>query len=127
MRWPNTHSGARDALAALACLPRTQAVATRAAKRAKMLGQRVFVRKPTMLVASRVRPGAAFKACFTAIGKEWPEHFGTLESEAARYMGLNNTVVLSVRCWGAVATRVTVCVALGVIGVAVAARHAIRR
>lgn len=48
---------------------------------------------------------ALFKATFTAIGKEWPEHFDTLEAEAARYMDLNNTVVLSVRCWGAVATR----------------------
>ena len=41
-----------------------------------------------------------FKNTFTAIGKEFPEHFATLEAEAARFMALNNTVVLSVRCWG---------------------------
>lgn len=43
---------------------------------------------------------AKFKAVFTALGKEHPEHFDTLVSEAARYMALNNTVVLSVRCLG---------------------------
>ena len=41
-----------------------------------------------------------FKACFTEIGKSWPEHFGELEADAARFMGLNNTVVLSIRCVG---------------------------
>jgi heme oxygenase len=49
-----------------------------------------------------------FKSTFTAIGREWPEHFQTLECEAARFMALNNTVVLSIRCWGRRATAVTV-------------------
>ena len=46
----------------------------------------------------------AFKNTFTHIGKEWPEHFATLEAEAARFMQLNNTVVLSIPCWGRRAT-----------------------
>lgn len=33
-----------------------------------------------------------FKNTFTAIGKEWPEHFETLEQAAAEFMQLNNTV-----------------------------------
>mmetsp|Transcript_5416 Transcript_5416/g.10647 ORF Transcript_5416/g.10647 Transcript_5416/m.10647 type:complete len:252 (-) Transcript_5416:108-863(-) len=56
-----------------------------------------------------------FKNTFTAIGKEWPEHFATLEAEAARFMELNNCVVMSVRCWGMTATAITAGVAaLGV-------------
>ena len=43
---------------------------------------------------------AQFKATFTAIGKEFPDEFETLETQAARFMGLNNTVVLSIRCLG---------------------------
>ena len=57
-----------------------------------------------------------FKNTFTQIGKTWPDSFSTLEEEAARYMALNNTVVLSVRCWGKVATKWTL---LG-LGVAIA-------
>merc|ERR1712137_784168 len=49
-----------------------------------------------------------FKGGFTAIGREWPEHFHTLEKEAARFMALNNTVVFAIRCWG----RRASCVAL---------------
>jgi hypothetical protein len=45
-----------------------------------------------------------FKACFTGIGKQWPEHFETLEREAAAYMARNNAVVVSVRCWGKAAS-----------------------
>lgn len=41
---------------------------------------------------------ARFKAAFTAIGEEWPEHREALEAGAAKFMGLNNTVVLSCRC-----------------------------
>ena len=51
-----------------------------------------------------------FRRTFTEIGKDFPESFATLEAQAARFMHLNNTVVLSIRCWG---TRATV-VALGV-------------
>jgi hypothetical protein len=53
-----------------------------------------------------------FKSTFTAIGKEFPEHFETLEAEAARFMALNNTVVLSVRCWGLRATVIAGSVAV---------------
>ena len=63
-----------------------------------------------------------FKAAFTQIGKEWPEHFATLEGEAARFMALNNTVVLSIRCWGRVATAWTLALA----GAALAALAAVR-
>lgn len=66
---------------------------------------------------------ANFKACFTGIGKDFPEHFETLEHEAARYMSLNNTVVLSVSCWGRVATRFAAGVAIGALGVALAVRY----
>ena len=61
----------------------------------------------------------AFKGCFTALGKEFPESFGTLESEAARYMALNNTVVLDIRCLGkrAAAAAVTAA-AIGVAAMA---------
>ena len=68
---------------------------------------------------------AAFKRCFTALGEEWPEHAPTLEREATRFMALNNSVVLSVRCWGTRATKWAV--ALAVVGAAavfaVKARH----
>ena len=30
-----------------------------------------------------------FKACFTSIGREWPEHADDLAKDAARFMGLN--------------------------------------
>jgi hypothetical protein len=67
-----------------------------------------------------------FKNTFTAIGKEWPEHFATLESEAARYMSLNNTVVISIQCWTWRATAIVLGVAAA--GVAlVAARRALRK
>ena len=68
----------------------------------------------------------AFKNCFTALGKEHPEHFDTLVSEAARYMHLNNTVVLSVRCCGRKAACVAAGVAAALVGVAVAMRWARR-
>ena len=64
-----------------------------------------------------------FKSAFTAIGKDFPEHFSTLEREAARYMALNNTVVLSVRCWGRRATLAALAAAgvvAGTIGVVAA-------
>jgi hypothetical protein len=48
----------------------------------------------------------SFKNTFTAIGKEFPEHFAALEADAARFMALNNTVVISVRCWGTRATKI---------------------
>ena len=47
------------------------------------------------------------KNTFTAIGKEFPDEFSKLEAEAARFMALNNTVVLSVRCWGSRASAIT--------------------
>ena len=50
---------------------------------------------------------ARFKRTFTDIGRDWPEHFERLEQEAARFMQLNNTVVLSIRCWGKRATLAT--------------------
>ena len=62
---------------------------------------------------------------FTAIGREWPEHFATLEAEAARFMQLNNTVVLSVRCWGLKATAIACCVG-AVVAAGVGAVRAIR-
>jgi hypothetical protein len=52
-----------------------------------------------------------FKNIFTAIGKEFPEHFETMEREAARFMLLNNCVVLSIRCWSSTATKMTLTVA----------------
>ena len=61
-----------------------------------------------------------FKNTFTAIGKEWPEHFETLEREAARFMGLNNTVLLSVRCWGPRATKWTAAVVATAVAAATA-------
>ena len=67
-----------------------------------------------------------FKAVFTQIGKEWPEHFSTLESEAARFMALNNTVMLSIRCWGRVATAWTLAVTAS-IAAAIAAVRLARR
>jgi len=63
-----------------------------------------------------------FKSTFTAIGREWPEHFDELVAGAARFMGLNNTVILSIRCWGWRATTVTLAVATGVAAMAVAVR-----
>jgi len=42
---------------------------------------------------------------FTDIGKEWPGDVSDkLEAQAERFMALNNTVVLSIRCWGQKAT-----------------------
>ena len=63
-----------------------------------------------------------FKNTFTAIGKEWPQHFATLEKEAARFMALNNSVVFSIRCWGRVASAWT----LGVAALAVGSVAAVR-
>ena len=65
-----------------------------------------------------------FKSTYTAIGKEWPEHFGTLETEAARFMDLNNTVVWSVSCWGRRATLWTLGAGAAVGAVVAAARWA---
>lgn len=67
---------------------------------------------------------AHFKNTFTAIGKEWPEHFDTLEQQAARYMALNNTVVFSVRCWGSRATYFAAGVAAANIALVLALRWA---
>ena len=47
-----------------------------------------------------------FKNTFTAIGKDFPEDFATLEQEAARFMSLNNSVIISIRCWGIRATAI---------------------
>jgi len=62
-----------------------------------------------------------FKNTFTAIGKEWPEHFETLETQAARFMALNNGVVLSISCVGrrATAAVASVAVAAAAVGAAV--------
>jgi len=65
-----------------------------------------------------------FKATFTAIGKDFPEHCETLTREAARYMALNNTVVLSIRCLGRRAQ--TTAAALSAAGLAVLAVLAVR-
>lgn len=43
---------------------------------------------------------ADFKATFTALGKDFPEHFEALERDSARFMSMNNQVVLSIRCVG---------------------------
>jgi hypothetical protein len=67
-----------------------------------------------------------FKNIFTAIGKEFPEHFETMEREAARFMLLNNCVVLSIRCWSSTATKMTLTVAAVSIA-AVATAVAFRR
>ena len=56
-----------------------------------------------------------FKACFTGIGKQWPEHFETLEREAAAYMARNNAVVVSVRCWGKAASYSAAAALAGVV------------
>ena len=65
-----------------------------------------------------------FKSTFTAVGKEWPEEFERLASEAARFMDLNNTVVWSVNCWGRRATLWTLGAAGAVGAVLAAARWA---
>jgi heme oxygenase len=54
-----------------------------------------------------------FRETFDNIGKEFPEHYDRLVLEAKRFMGLNNTVVLSVRClpfWWWKAASVTVAI-----------------
>ncbi|QDZ21992.1 hypothetical protein HOP50_06g45330 [Chloropicon primus] len=59
---------------------------------------------------------ADYRRTFTDIGKRWPEHFVRLEEQAARFMALNNTVVVSIRCWGKycnVAASVAVALAAG--------------
>lgn len=60
-----------------------------------------------------------FKALFTDIGKEFPEHADELAQQAARFMALNNTVVLSIRCipfwwWRAATIMSSTAVAIGV-------------
>ncbi|KAJ8613544.1 hypothetical protein CTAYLR_002174 [Chrysophaeum taylorii] len=65
-----------------------------------------------------------FMNTFNKIGKEWPEHFETLEQHAARFMSLNNSVVLSIPCLGNRARAVAT--GLVVAGVALAAA-AVRR
>lgn len=44
------------------------------------------------------RARKTFKEFFNGIGTEHPEHESELVDQAARFMALNNTVVLSVRC-----------------------------
>ena len=39
-----------------------------------------------------------FKACFNGIGQKYPELQDDFVAEAKRFMDLNNTVVLSIRC-----------------------------
>ena len=65
-----------------------------------------------------------FKNTFTALGRAHPEHFATLETEAARFMGLNNTVVLSIRCLGARATKAAVATTVALIAVVASLRLA---
>jgi len=47
---------------------------------------------------------ADFKSCFDGIGHAYPELREKLVSEATRFMALNNTVILSIKCWGTYAT-----------------------
>merc|ERR1719453_399637 len=68
---------------------------------------------------------AQFKATFTQIGKDFPGECETLEREAARFMALNNSVVLSIRCLGRRAGAVAL--GLGVVGLAAAAMVAVVR
>ena len=63
---------------------------------------------------------ADFKRTFTNIGKEFPGDFERLEGQAARFMALNNTVVLSIRCWGRVATAAATATAAVIAGAAIA-------
>jgi len=68
----------------------------------------------------------AFKECFNTIGEEYPEYAGDLAKQAARFMALNNTVVLSARClpfwWPQAAV-----VCLSAVAVAVAIRLRMQR
>ncbi len=41
-----------------------------------------------------------FKEAFTRIGEEHPDRADALEEQAGRFMARNNTVLLSIRCWG---------------------------
>lgn len=41
-----------------------------------------------------------FQRTFTAIGEEFPAEYAKLETSAARFMSLNNKVILSIRVWG---------------------------
>jgi len=66
-----------------------------------------------------------FKALFTGIGKEWPEHADELTRQAARFMALNNTVVLTIRCLPHWWWRVTAAVATA--GLAVYVARAFKR
>merc|ERR1712241_385612 len=61
---------------------------------------------------------ADFKRTFTDIGKEWPEEFHKLEEQAARFMGPNNTILVSIRCWGKKATAVAAAAAALAAGIA---------
>ena len=68
---------------------------------------------------------ANFKAAFTALGKDFPQHFAQLERDSARFMALNNQVVLSIRCVGsrvAVGALLVGAVSLAV-GVAISGRR----
>lgn len=58
----------------------------------------------------------AFKNKFTAIGKEFPEHADALVAQAARFMALNNGVVISITCVGG-----RVATGLGVAGAVIVA------
>jgi heme oxygenase len=45
-----------------------------------------------------IKARGEFKKFFNTLGTEMPEHADSLVQQAARFMSLNNTVVLSVRC-----------------------------
>ena len=72
---------------------------------------------------------ASFKACFTSIGKDFPQHFEQLERDSARFMSMNNQVVISIRCVGrrvAVGGALLVGVASLAIGMAIGGRRVTR-
>jgi len=61
-----------------------------------------------------------FRRTFTEIGKDvTPEQYEELESQAAIFMGLNNTVIISISCWGKYASYLTAALAsIAVLGFA---------
>ncbi len=54
---------------------------------------------------------ASFKACFDGIGHAFPELKERLVREATRFMALNNTVVISINCWGTYAAAASLAAA----------------
>lgn len=70
-----------------------------------------------------------FKDTFNEIGEAFPEHAANLEEQATRFMQLNNTVILSIPCWGRSATAMALTTAITVAATAgaVAALLRLRR